>query len=321
MKVIESITGFRKRHPRCVATIGKFDGVHKGHQAIVRQVLERAAFYQAPAVVIIIEPHPEEFFADNLFDCPARLSEASEKVALLAELGVDYIYKLRFDTELSRLSAETYIETILIDSFGVSALIVGDDFRFGYRRQGDVTLLREYGDKHGFEVIRTDSCEHDGVRVSSTLVREVLAQGDFRRAEALLGRPYVITAKVEEGQKLGRDLGFPTCNLVLGRLNIPLHGVYACNVILDYESDPDTVLRGAANIGYRPTVTDDGQAVLEVHLLDFRGDLYGETITVIFRHRIRGEEKFESVDALQEQIADDVEQVRAWFDNEDRPRH
>lgn len=315
MKVIESISDFRKRHSRCVVTIGKFDGVHKGHQAIVRQLMDRAAFYRVPAVVIVIEPHPEEFFADSPHHCPARLSEVDEKIALLSALGVDFVYRLRFDRELSRLSAETYVESILIDGFGVAALIVGDDFRFGYRRQGDFSLLCDYGARHGFEVSRTESCDHDGVRISSTRVREALAKGDFQCAEAMLGRPYSITARVQQGQQLGRDMGYPTCNLVLNRVNIPLHGVYACDVALDGDSDEDDRLRGAANIGFRPTVSDEGQAVLEVHLLDFRGDLYGETITVIFRHRIRAELKFETVDALQEQIAEDVDQVRAWFDS------
>ncbi len=313
MKLIASITGFRRRHARCVATIGKFDGVHLGHQAIVRQLRERAAHHDAPAVVIVIEPHPEEFFAESPDTCPGRLTNVDEKVDLLAALGVDYVYKLRFDTELSKLSAQEYVTSILVQGLGVAALIVGDDFRFGHQRQGDFALLQACGRQHDFEVIRTHSCTLNGQRVSSTRVREVLASDDFDAARALLGRPYAITGTVIEGRRLGRELGFPTCNIALKRRNLPLHGVFACEVLLGEGEDAD-VLHGTANIGFKPTVSSEREPSLEVHLLDFRGDLYGETLSVVFLHRIRDEVRFDDLDALRKQISEDVDRARDWFD-------
>lgn len=313
MKVIETAQGFREQYGRCVATIGKFDGVHIGHQSIVRQLRARAAQYGVPAVVIVIEPHPEEFFAASPRDCPARLSETEEKIALLADLGVDFVFRLHFNRELASLSAETYIESMLVDGLGIHALIAGSDFRFGHQRRGDFDLLQRYGVEHDFEVIETESCDYQGVRVSSTYVREKLAEADFELVEQLLGRPYNISGQVEEGQQLGRDLGYPTCNVALNRRSIPLHGVYACEALIERGGEQQC-LRGAANIGYRPTVSDTDTALLEVHLLDFEDDIYGIRITVIFRHRIRPEVKFDSLSELKEQIVRDVAATRAWFD-------
>lgn len=316
MKVIESTRAFRQDHARCVATIGKFDGVHRGHQAIVGQLLDRAQRHGVPAVTIVTEPHPEEFFAGDHRACPARLSEPREKIALLETLGVDYVYLLRFDLALSKLSAERYIRDILVDGLGIRALIAGSDFRFGHRRGGDFALLQEHGARHGFEVIETTSRYHDGERISSTGVRERLQRGDFDGAEAMLGRPYGIAGNVVQGQQLGRDLGFPTCNVELDRRTLPLHGVYACRARIETASGVGFDWPGAANIGYRPTVSQEREAVLEVHLLDYQGDLYGAHMTVYFTRKIRDEEKFDSLDALKEQIARDVAQVRAVFESD-----
>lgn len=313
MNVIHNTEGFLRQHSGCVATIGKFDGVHLGHQRIVGQLLEKAAVYGVPSVVIVIEPHPEEFFAQDPRDCPPRLSEAGEKIELLRALGVDYVYLLEFDRELSRLSPEAYVEDVLLAGLNVRCLIVGNDFRFGYQRGGDFQLLCRYGEKAGFDVVETASCESGGVRVSSTYVRECLAKADFERVAEILGRPYAISGTVVRGRQLGRDLGFPTCNLALNRRNIPLHGVYACTVkiILDEGERIDAV--GAANIGYRPTIKEAGKALLEVHLLDFDRDIYGARVSVTFRHRVRPEQKFESLDALKARIALDVEEVKQYF--------
>ncbi|MEX0737710.1 MAG: bifunctional riboflavin kinase/FAD synthetase [Pseudohongiella sp.] len=313
MKVIHSTEGFLQQHSGCVATIGKFDGVHVGHQRIVGQLLEKAAVFAVPSVVIVIEPHPEEFFAQNPRDCPPRLSEAGEKVELLRAMGVDYVYLLAFNRELSRLSPETYIQDVLLTGLNIRCLIVGNDFRFGYQRSGDFQLLCRYGEKAGFEVVETASCMVDGVRVSSTYVRECLARADFERVATILGRPYAISGTVVRGQQLGRDLGFPTCNLALNRRNIPLHGVYACTVDITLGEGEHMNAVGAANIGYRPTVEEDGKALLEVHLLDFDQDIYGARVSVTFQHRVRPEQKFESLDALKSRIALDVEEVRQYF--------
>lgn len=313
MQIIEKTDGFREQHPGCVATIGKFDGVHTGHQLILEQLRSKATELGLPSMVILIEPHPEEFFAKQPQDCPARLSELEEKLALLEAQGVDFVFKLRFDEHLQRQSAQDYVESMLIDGLGIACLIIGNDFRFGNQRKGDFALLKEYGERFGFELIESASCIHEGVRISSTYVREQLQKGDFELVELLLNRPYGISGTVVKGQQLGRDLGFPTCNVRLNRKNLPLHGVYACDVKVDNVDMAERLLKGAANIGYRPTVSEGSKAILEVHLLDFDSDIYGERITVIFRHKIREERKFESLQALQTCIAIDVQTVREFF--------
>tara|TARA_R110001606_G_scaffold278690_3_gene427166 strand:+ start:2203 stop:3162 length:960 start_codon:yes stop_codon:yes gene_type:complete len=313
MQVIEKTDGFRDLQPGCVATIGKFDGVHTGHQLILQQLRSKATELGLPSMVILIEPHPEEFFAKQPQDCPARLSELEEKLALLEEQGVDFVFKLRFDEHLQKQRAQDYIESMLIKGLGVACLIIGNDFRFGNQRKGDFALLKEYGERFGFELIESASCIHNGIRISSTYVREQLQKGDFELVELLLNRPYAISGTVVKGQQLGRDLGFPTCNVRLNRKNLPLHGVYACDVKVDNIDMAERLLKGAANIGYRPTVSEGSKAILEVHLLDFDSDIYGERITVIFRHKIREERKFESLQALQTCIAIDVQTVREFF--------
>lgn len=308
MKVIRQHQGFQQRYSRCVATIGKFDGVHLGHQAILGQLKGKASQLGLPSLVILIEPHPEEFFAASPDQCPARITTLDEKLALLEAMDVDFVYLLKFDLALSQLSAEDYIRTILVEGLGIAAFIVGNDFRYGNKRRGDFRMLKEAGSVQDFTVIETASLEVDGKRVSSTYVRKQLEAANFPLVERLLGRPYAIAGEVVEGRKLGSDLGFPTCNVNLHRQRIPLHGVYACEVELDGKCHA-----AAVNIGYRPTVTEEGEALLEAHLLDFSGDLYGRQLEVIFRHKIRDEEKYESLDVLKKQIALDVAQVRQFF--------
>ncbi len=288
-----------------MATIGKFDGVHLGHQLIIDQLREQAREKGLPALVIVIEPHPEEFFAGADGDCPARLMDKREKLRLLEECGVDFCFVLRFDAEMSRTFAEDYVRRILVEGLGVAALIVGDDFRFGYRRTGDFALLERKGREFDFSVHRTLAREVDGARVSSTLVRQNLARGDFAMAGKLLGRPFSIRGTVARGEQLGAKLGFPTCNIELPQRRIPLHGIYACTA-----KTPGGEYPAAVSIGYRPTVTDAGEPVLEAHLLDFEGELYGQTIEVVFRQKIRDEEKFASMEELRRQIAADVEKIR-----------
>lgn len=313
MRVVEDVATFRQHHQASVLTIGKFDGVHTGHQLILQQLRSKAVEYGAPAVVVLIEPHPEEFFAASAQECPARLSELEEKLALLEAHGVDVVYKLHFDATLQAQRAEDYVQDFLVGGLGVVCLIIGNDFRFGHQRRGDFAMLQDFGRRHGFALLESASCEHQGVRISSTYVRQQLQKGDFELVELLLDRPYGIAGTVVKGQQLGRDLGFPTCNVKLNRKSLPLHGVYACEVLVNNADLAQRFLTGAANIGYRPTVTDSSKAVLEVHLLDFDSDLYGEHITVIFRHKIRDEQKFASLEALQARIAIDVQTVRDFF--------
>ena len=309
MLVVKSPEEFRRHAASCVATIGKFGGVHRGHQAILSQLRDKASELRIPALVILIEPHPEEFFAPSPQDCPPRITTLAEKIELLEGQGIDFVYQLRFDRTLSQLGAGQYVRDILVDGLGIRALIIGNDFRFGRGREGNFSLLTTLGQQYGFEVLETAGCELDGRRVSSTFIREQLAQGDFATVARLLGRPYSISGEVVRGRQLGADLGFPTCNIHLHRQRIPLHGVFACEALWQ-----DRRLRAAVNIGYRPTVSDGGDALLEAHILDFNADLYGQTLQIIFCSQIRQEMKFPNLQALQQQIARDVARVRAFFE-------
>ncbi len=308
MIVVESAEGFSRQHGRCVATIGKFDGVHLGHQRILGQLRAKARERRLPSLVILIEPHPEEFFAGADRDCPPRLTSRAEKLRLLESLGVDFCCVLRFDEQLSRTSAEDYIRDILLDGLGVAALIVGDDFRFGHRRAGDFDLLRRKGAELGFSVHQAETREIDGQRVSSTRVRQKLAQGDFAMAHRLLGRPYSIRGTVTRGEQLGAKLGYPTCNIDLPGKRAAVHGIYAAVVRIPAGEYP-----AAVSVGCRPTVSKSGKSVLEAHLLDFSGELYSQDIEVEFRQKIRDEEKFASLEQLRQKIAADVEQIRGLF--------
>lgn len=305
MIIFQDTNEFSQLQQSCVATIGKFDGVHLGHQLILDQLKQKAEQFKLPSLVILIEPHPEEFFAASVDNCPARLTDLSEKLDLLESFGIDYVFQLAFTKEMSELSAEDYIKDILVDGLGVASLIVGNDFRFGHKRGGDFALLKDRGAEFDFEVIETAAYERNGQRISSTIIREQLAKGDFCLVEQLLGRPYSIRGKVVQGKQLGNDLGFPTCNINPQRRRIPLHGVFACEVKLG-----DRILPAAVNIGYRPTLGSDGDALLEVHILDFNEDLYDSVIEVVFKHKIREEEKFADLDTLKRQISADVDQVR-----------
>ncbi len=308
MIIFDDPNRFSQLQESCVATIGKFDGVHLGHQLILDQLKQKAEQLELPSLVILVEPHPEEFFADDAQSCPARLTILAEKIELLESFGIDYVFQLRFDKQLSELSAEDYISDILVEGLGVKSFIVGNDFRFGHQRKGDFKLLERAGEDFGFEVVETAAYERNGHRISSTFIREQLANADFDLVEQLLGRPYSIKGEVVRGKQLGTDLGFPTCNINPQRLRIPLHGVFACEVRLGDRYHP-----AAVNIGYRPTVTESGEALLEAHILDFNEDLYGKTIEVIFRSKIREELKFSGLDELKQQIGVDVKQVRELF--------
>jgi riboflavin kinase / FMN adenylyltransferase len=310
MIIIEDTNSFSQLQQSCVATIGKFDGVHLGHQLILDQLKQKAEQFNLVSIVILIEPHPEEFFAEDSDRCPARLTIVEEKMELLESFGIDFVLKLTFDKALCELSAERYVQEILVDGLGIASVIVGNDFRFGHKRLGDFSLLESMGKELGFEVIETAAYERNGKQISSTFIREQLARADFGLVEQLLGRPYSIKGEVVKGLQIGTGLGFPTCNINPQRRRIPLHGVYACQVRLG-----DRIRQAAVNIGYRPTISDNGDALLEAHILDFDEDLYGKTIEVIFRHKIRDEKKFEGLEELKQQIILDVELTRQILGN------
>ncbi|MDE1168201.1 MAG: bifunctional riboflavin kinase/FAD synthetase [Pseudomonas sp.] len=306
MQLVRGLHNLRPQHRGCVATIGNFDGVHRGHQAILARLRERALELGVPSCVVIFEPQPREYFAPET--APARLARLRDKLALLAEEGVDLVLCLAFNQRLCKLSASEFVDTILVDGLGVKHLEVGDDFRFGCDRVGDFDFLTQAGSLQGFTVEAAQTVELAGVRVSSTQVREALAKADFALAEQLLGRPYRIAGRVLHGQKLARQLGWPTANVQLKRRRVPFTGVYLVSAEIDGKLWP-----GVANIGVRPTVAGDGSAHLEVHLLDFAGDLYGRRLTVAFHHKLRDEQRFASLEALKSAIDADVAAARAYW--------
>ena len=309
MQLVRGLHNLRPQHRGCVATIGNFDGVHRGHQAILARLRERSAELGVPSCVLIFEPQPREFFAPDA--APARLARLRDKVALLAAEGVDRVLCLSFNRRLRELSAAEFVDRVLVEGLGVQHLEVGDDFRFGCDRAGDFAFLAEAGEREGFSVEAATTVELDGIRVSSTRVREALDVGDFALAQHLLGRPFQIAGRVLHGQKLGRQLGAPTANIQLKRKRVPLTGVYLVSIELDGQVWP-----GAANIGVRPSVKSDGLAHLEVHLLDYAGDLYGRHLGVTFHRKLRDEQRFASLDELKAAIAADIAAARAsWLGN------
>lgn len=260
-------------------------------------------------MVIVFEPQPQEYFRGR--EAPARLSPLRDKLELLAALDVDYLLCLRFNRALAETSAADFIRQVLVESLEIHHLVVGDDFRFGRGRRGDFSTLVEAGQRSGFSVEAADTYQVDGVRVSSTRIRELLANADFESAGELLGRPFRIAGRVVHGDKRGRNWGFPTANIVMERRRTPFRGIYAVEV-LGAASAPT---RGVASIGVRPTVPGPSQALLEVYLLDFDGDIYGRRIQVELLKRIRDEAKFDDFDALKSRIALDVEEAERFFNN------
>ncbi|MDC0663036.1 bifunctional riboflavin kinase/FAD synthetase [Marinobacter sp. SS21] len=289
----------------CVATIGNFDGVHLGHRTIIDQVRAQAQRLGVPGVALVFEPQPREFFQGH--EAPPRLTGFRQKYQALIDAGMDLVLCLRFDDQFRSYSGMGFIEDVLIDGLNVRHLVVGDDFRFGCDRAGDFDLLQQVGGQRGFTVENTLTVTVAGERVSSTAVRTALAGNRLDHAARLLGRPYAIDGRVVYGRQLGRQIGAPTANILLSRLP-PLRGVY----VVQAELPDGCRCDGVANIGLRPTV-DGRQPALEVHLFDFAGTLYGQRIRVTFRHPLRDEVKFDSVAALQAQIAQDFNDARQWL--------
>jgi len=289
-----------------VLAIGNFDGVHLGHAALVRQLAEAAGRLQLVPTVLTFEPHPREFFVPE--SAPARLSTLREKLELLADSGAAQAMICPFNTAFAALSADEFIEHVLVRSLRVKHLIIGDDFRFGRGRMGDFALLQAAGVRFGFTVEAMQSVTVDGERVSSSAVRVALAAGDMARAARLLGRPYIMDGQVVHGDKMGRQLGFATANIRIKHNPLPMTGVFAVEV----SGLEQTPLPGVANLGIRPTVGGT-RPLLEVHFFDFNRDIYGAHISVRFVHKLRGEQRFPNLDALKAQIAADAAATRAFF--------
>ena len=306
MELIRGLHNLRAAHRGGVATIGNFDGVHTGHRRILDQVIAEARRRKVPSTVVLFEPQPAEFFAPD--KAPPRLMTLRDKVRALRHAGIDQVLCCRFDQRFRSQSAAEFVENLLVKGLAVQTLVVGDDFRFGADRCGDFSYLQQAGALHGFTVRDTPTFEVVGERVSSTRVRAVLQQGNLQQAAQLLGHPYTISGRVRHGDKRGRQIGVPTANLAMRRVQSPVAGVYAVRV----NGGGLEAARGVANVGTRPTV-DGVDNRLEVHLLDFAGDLYGRYLEVEFLHFLRAEKKFDGLESLSAAIHADIENARAFF--------
>lgn len=310
MEIIRGLHNLRSKHRGSVVTIGNYDGVHLGHQAILRRLSLEAERLALPLTVTIFEPTPRELFDPQ--GAPPRLSSLREKLEDLAACKVDRVLCLPFNMRLASLEAESFVQQVLVDGLGAKVVAIGDDFRFGKGRCGDFDLLEQQGQKQGFDVVRLDTHQVDGARVSSSRVRECLANGDMQMVTRLLGREYRISGRVRYGRQLGRTLGIPTANIALGRRKgrVPAarFGVYAVSV----DGVGDAPVNGVANLGVRPTV-DGEDCLLEVHLFDYAGDLYGRHLSVHLEDFIRDEAKFSSVDELKSAMEKDIQQARDFF--------
>lgn len=291
----------------CVLTIGNFDGVHRGHQALLAKLVALSRATGLPSAVLTFEPHPREYFTHE--NRPRRLTSLREKIQLLADQGVDRLYIGRFNARFAALTAEEFVEDVLIRGLCVRHLMIGDDFCFGKGRRGNFSMLQAAGRDTGFTVEAMQTLAHEGERVSSSAVRAALAEGDMPHAARLLGRPYSIRGRVMHGDKIGRTIGFPTANIQLKHRSPPLMGIYTVSV----EGLADRPWPGVASVGVRPTINDAGRPTLEVHLFDWDQDCYDAHLKVNFLVKQRDEERYDSLEALTAQIARDAEQARAYF--------
>lgn len=306
MELIRGLHNLRHHHRGCVLTIGNFDGVHLGHQEILQLLAEHAAQLSVPSCLMSFEPLPQEYFGGD--HAPPRLTRLREKWCALQNGQLDRLLCLRFSRQLAAMPAEAFVRDILVDALGVRFLVVGDDFRFGYKRQGDFALLKLAGRKYGFEVVDSPTHRLRDERISSTRIRQALAEGCLELAAHMLGRPYTMCGRVFHGDKRGRGIGFPTANILLHRKRSPVRGVYVVSV----DGITEQPLYGVANVGTRPTF--DGQRLqLEVHLFDFDQNLYGRYVCVRFHHKLRDERRFDSFDALKAQIQKDSRDARQYI--------
>ena len=303
--------------PACALTIGNFDGVHRGHQAMLALLRNEAQHRGLPSCVLSFEPHPRDHFAKLAGKpelAPARIATLRDKLSELEQVGIDQVVVLRFDSTLASLSPQAFIDEVLVQGLHAKYVLVGDDFRFGAKRAGDYAMLDAAGAVRGFDVARMMSYEVHGLRVSSSAVREALAMGDMARVATLLGRPYSISGHVVHGRKLGRELGFRTLNLRFHHRKPAAMGIFVVQVM----GLGERPLPGVASLGVRPTVEDAGRVLLEVHCLDWPAALgadggYGRCVRVELLHKLHDELRYESMDALKAGIARDEADARRWL--------
>jgi riboflavin kinase / FMN adenylyltransferase len=311
MKVFRGLPNAASRAP-CALTIGNFDGVHRGHQALLARVREAASRLGVEAAVMTFEPHPREFFAHlagDLSKAPTRIANLRDKLQSLENNGVDRVIVEHFNAHFASMPPQDFIEKVLVQGLHVKWLMVGEDFCFGAKRAGNVATLIEAGKRLGFEVHALPTVMNDGVRISSSAVRAALAQGDFEHAKQLLGHPYAISGHVVHGKKLGRTIGFPTLNLRVAHKRPALSGIFVVQV----HGLADHPLPGVASLGVRPTVEDAGRVLLETYVFDYAEECYGKVVRVEFMKKLRDEEKFVDLPTLTAAIERDADDARAFF--------
>ena len=311
MKVFRGLPTAESRAP-CALAIGNFDGVHRGHQALLAQLREAADRLDLTTAVMTFEPHPREYFAQRAGDlskAPARIASLRDKLQSLSNAGVDRVIVEHFNAQFAALTPEEFVKNVLVDGLHVKWLIVGEDFCYGSRRAGNIATLMEAGPRHGFEVVALPAVNNDGMRISSSAIRQALAAADFDHARTLLGHSYTVSGHVIHGQKLGRTLGFPTLNLKIGHRRPALSGIFVVQV---HGLAPHP-LPAVASLGVRPTVDDSGRVLLETHVFDFDQPCYGKLIRVEFLAKLRDEEKYDGLAALTAAIRNDEQRARGWF--------
>ncbi len=307
MRLIRGLAHLEPFQNGCVLTIGNFDGLHLGHKAVIEKLAEQGRKRGLPVVVLLFEPQPLEYFLGE--NAPSRLTRLREKVIQFATLPVDQLLVLGFNRHLANYRAEDFIKDILIDKLNVKHLVIGDDFHFGKARRGNFAMLKEAGAIYGFQVDDTHSYELNEMRISSTLIRDALGEGDLALAARMLGRDYSVCGRVAHGDKRGRTLGYPTANIEMFRKNTPIVGVYAVTMTgIDGRE-----YAGVANVGTRPTVDGSSKVILETHLFDFNREIYGAYVEVHFKRKLRDEMRFQSLQQLKQQIAYDVSRARKIF--------
>ncbi len=307
MRVIRGLTHIKPLAAGCVLTIGNFDGLHLGHQAVIDKLVKQGLQLGLPVVILIFEPQPLEYFLGN--NAPSRLMRLREKVIQFSHLSVDDLLILPFNRTMADYDANAFIKKLLVETLNVKYLVIGDDFHFGKAREGNFSLLKEKGRQLGFEVNNSQSYLQQGMRISSTLIRDALGGGELKRARQMLGRDYSICGRISHGDKRGRTLGFPTANIQMFRRNTPIRGVFAITMTgIDQRE-----IQGIANVGIRPTFSGGSKVILETHLFEFNQEIYGAYVEVHFKDKIRNEMRFESFEQLKSQIKEDVTRVKQFF--------
>jgi riboflavin kinase/FMN adenylyltransferase len=306
VKVFRGLPNAESRAP-CALTIGNFDGVHRGHQSLLARARAAADARGLPLCVMTFEPHPREFFMPE--KAPTRIALARDKLESLRRNGVDRVVVEHFNSHFAGQSPQAFVENVLWNGLHARWVLVGDDFRFGAKRAGDFAFLQDAGRRLGFEVEQMGSVSEGGIRISSSAVRQALADGDLEHARRLLGHGYAISGHVVHGRKLGRELGFPTLNLRISHKRPAVNGIFVVQV----HGIADKPLPGVASIGVRPTIEDAGRVLLEVHLFGVNENLYGKLVRVEFMKKLREEERFDDLEALTAAIANDSAQARAYF--------